>query len=68
MDYEFYPEALGHVIRRVHESFKGNQIVTENGVAVSDDTRRVEFIHRASKALKTALRTEFRCLAAAIGA
>ena len=47
MDYEFYPEALEHVIRRVREDFKGDLIVTENGVAVSDDTRRVEFIRRA---------------------
>ncbi len=47
MEYEFYPEALEHVIRKVHEDFKGDLIVTENGVAVSDDTRRVEFIRRA---------------------
>ena len=47
MDYEFYPEALEHVLRRVHENFKGDLIVTENGVAISDDTRRVEFIRRA---------------------
>lgn len=47
MDYEFYPEALEHVIRRVHEDFKGDLIVTENGVAVSDDSRRVAFIRRA---------------------
>lgn len=47
MDYEFYPEALEHVIRRVHEDFKGSLIVTENGVAVADDSRRVEFIRRA---------------------
>jgi len=47
MQYEFYPEALEHVIRRVREDFKGALIVTENGIAVSDDTRRVEFIRRA---------------------
>lgn len=47
MDYEFYPEALEHVIRRVSEDFKGDLIVTENGVAVSDDSRRVEFIRHA---------------------
>ena len=47
MDYEFYPEALEHVIRRVHEDFKGDLIVTENGIATADDARRVEFIHRA---------------------
>ncbi|MBQ9562087.1 MAG: glycoside hydrolase family 1 protein [Lachnospiraceae bacterium] len=47
MEYEFYPEALEHVIRRVHEVFKGDLIVTENGIATADDARRVEFIHRA---------------------
>ena len=47
MDYEFYPEALEHVIRRVAKDFTGDLIVTENGVAVSDDSRRVEFIRRA---------------------
>ncbi|MBR2583527.1 MAG: family 1 glycosylhydrolase [Oscillospiraceae bacterium] len=47
MEYEFYPEALEHVIRKVHEDFKGDLIVTENGVAVPDDGRRVEFIRRA---------------------
>ena len=47
MGYEFYPEALEHVIRKVHDDFKGNLIVTENGVAISDDNRRVEFIRRA---------------------
>ena len=52
MDYEFYPEALEHVIRRVAEDFKGDLIVTENGVAVSDDTRRVEFIRRALAGVK----------------
>ncbi len=47
MDYEFYPEALEHVIRRVAKEFHGDLIVTENGVATSDDSRRVEFIRRA---------------------
>ncbi len=56
MDYEFYPEALEHVLRKVHEDFKGVLIVTENGVAVSDDSRRVEFIRRALAGVE-------RCLA-----
>ncbi|MBO5496865.1 MAG: family 1 glycosylhydrolase [Oscillospiraceae bacterium] len=56
MDYEFYPEALEQVIRRVHEDFKGNLIVTENGVAVSDDSRRVEFIRRALQGVENCLR------------
>ena len=55
MDYEFYPEALEHVLRKVHEDFKGNLIVTENGVAVSDDSRRVEFIRRALQGAENCL-------------
>lgn len=47
MNYEFYPEALEHVIRAVSRDFKGDILVTENGIATSDDTRRVEFIRRA---------------------
>lgn len=47
MNYEFYPEALEHVIRKVAEEFKGDILVTENGIATGDDTRRVEFIRRA---------------------
>ena len=55
MEYEFYPEALAHVIRKVHEDFKGDLIVTENGVAVSDDRRRVEFIRRALEGVLSCL-------------
>ena len=56
MDYEFYPEALEHVIRRVHEDFKGNLMVTENGIATSDDSRRVEFIRRALQGVEHCIR------------
>ena len=47
MSYEFYPEALSNVIRTVAKDFKGDIIVTENGIATADDSRRVEFIRRA---------------------
>ncbi len=47
MDYEFYPEALEHVLRKVSKDFKGTLIVTENGIASSDDTRRAAFIESA---------------------
>ena len=47
MSYEFYPEALANVIRTVHKEFKGDIIVTENGIATTDDSRRVEFIRWA---------------------
>jgi beta-glucosidase len=47
MGYEFYPKALGNVIRTVHQSLNIPILVTENGIATSDDTRRVAFIQEA---------------------
>ncbi len=47
MGYEFYPEALEAVIRYTHGQLKRPIYVTENGVATTDDTRRVEYIRRA---------------------
>ncbi len=47
MDYENYPEALGHVIRRVYQELSLPIMVTENGIATSDDHERVEFIDTA---------------------
>lgn len=47
MDYEFYPQALENVLRRVAKEFKGDLMVTENGIATADDTRRVAFIEQA---------------------
>jgi beta-glucosidase len=55
MDYEFYPEGLEHVIRKVHEGFSGDLIVTENGIATADDSRRVEFIRRALEGVSRCL-------------
>ena len=52
MGYEFYPQALGHVIRTVHKSLPIPLIVTENGVAVSDDSRRVAFIEEALRGVQ----------------
>ena len=47
MDYEFYPQALENVLRRVAQNFKGDLLVTENGIATSDDKRREAFIEGA---------------------
>ena len=52
MGYEFYPLGLAHVIRRVHESFGGPLMVTENGIATDDDTRRVAYIDEALKGVR----------------
>ena len=55
MDYEIYPEALEHVIRKVAEKFKGDLIVTENGLAAADDTRRVAFIGQALQGVRNCI-------------
>ena len=47
MQYEFYPEGISNVLRAVAKDFSGEIIITENGIATSDDTRRCEFIRRA---------------------
>ena len=55
MDYEFYPQALEKVLRRVAEVFHGDLIVTENGIATADDTRRVAFIQTAVSGVKNCI-------------
>ena len=47
MRYEDYPQAIGHVLTKVAREFKGELIVTENGIATADDSRRCEFIREA---------------------
>jgi beta-glucosidase len=47
MGYEFYPQALENVIRLAWQETQVPVIVTENGLATSDDTRRVDFIRQA---------------------
>jgi beta-glucosidase len=44
MGYEDYPAGIVNVVRKCAEEFKGTIIVTENGIATSDDERRCEFI------------------------
>ena len=56
MNYEFYPEALEHVIRKVAEDFKGDLIVTENGIATADDKRRIAFIEQALSGVQNCIR------------
>lgn len=48
MGYEYYPEALEHVLRAVAKEFHGDLIVTENGLSCDDDARRVAFIRTAT--------------------
>ena len=52
MGYEFYPESLEHTVRFAAKETGVPVIVTENGVATEDDTRRVEYIQRALAGVK----------------
>lgn len=47
MGYEDYPASIGNVLRKVAKEYHGELIVTENGIATSDDRRRCEFIREA---------------------
>jgi len=56
MGYEFWPEALEGTIRRAHRITGLPVLVTENGIAATDDTRRIEYVRRALEGV-------LRCLA-----
>ena len=51
MGYEDYPQAIGNVVRKVAELFKGEIIVTENGIATDDDARRCQFVKEATESV-----------------
>ena len=56
MGYEFYPEALEACVRRAWEVTDGVPVlVTENGIATDDDTRRVEYVRRALRGVRNCL-------------
>lgn len=55
MDYEFYPQALGNVIRKVHEVLPIPIMVTENGIATADDRRRIAFIEQALASVESCI-------------
>lgn len=55
MGYEFYPEALGNVIKFVAKHWDKPILVTENGLSTDDDSEQIEFIDRALKGVKDSL-------------
>ncbi len=59
MGYEFWPEALETCLRYAAERVSVPIYITENGISTEDDTRRVEYIHRALAGVRN-------CLAAGI--
>jgi beta-glucosidase len=49
MGFEFYPKSVSNVLRRVAKELPGKElIVTENGIATPDDSRRVAFLKEAT--------------------
>lgn len=47
MGYEDYPHSIGNLLKKVSKEFNSELIVTENGIATDDDTRRCKFIKEA---------------------
>lgn len=60
MNYEFYPQALENVIRKVSHKYKGELLVTENGIAVSDDSRRIAFLEGALQGVQNCIEDGIR--------
>ncbi len=54
MGYENYPTSIGNVVRKVAKEFPGELIVTENGIATTDDAERCAFIPRAVESVLAA--------------
>lgn len=57
MGYEFWPEALGEVLRRAWTYTGGSVplLVTENGIGTTNDTERIEYVSRALGCVRDAL-------------
>jgi len=53
--WEFYPECVGNVVRYASKQTGVPILVTENGIATDDDSRRVEYYQRAVAGLKAAI-------------
>jgi beta-glucosidase len=56
MHYEFWPEALEATVRDAHAKSGLPVIVTENGIATTEDTRRIEYMRRALGGVVNCLR------------
>jgi beta-glucosidase len=53
--WEFYPECVEHAVRYASKETGVPIMVTENGVATTDDSRREEYLRRALIGLKHAI-------------
>lgn len=56
MGYEYRPEAVAATVRRAHQLLPGKDIiVTEHGIATSNDLERVDFITKGLTALHSVI-------------
>jgi beta-glucosidase len=55
MGEEYYPEAIGGTIRHAAEVARIPILVTENGLASTDDSRRLEYFQRALRCVVNSL-------------
>ncbi|WP_406137192.1 family 1 glycosylhydrolase [Streptomyces anulatus] len=56
MGWEYYPQALGHALRHSASVATGVPlIVTENGIATADDTRRIDYTTGALESMAQAM-------------
>ena len=53
--YEYYPDAVGGVIRWAHKTFDKPIYVTESGIGTNDDAQRIVFIDQALASLRGCL-------------
>ncbi|MGA9796321.1 MAG: family 1 glycosylhydrolase [Rhizomicrobium sp.] len=53
--YEYYPEAVGGVIRWAHKTIDKPIYVTESGIGTNDDAQRIRFIDAALASLRGCL-------------
>ncbi len=56
MKYEYYPEALANVIRKVAKDLSIPILITEHGIGTDDDVRRINFIRTALEGLHSCIR------------
>jgi hypothetical protein len=53
--WEYYPAALGEMVRRAHDRSGVPVLVTENGIATDDDRRRIDYTSAALDGLGAAI-------------
>lgn len=55
MGWEYFPQALGIAVRHAHAITGRPLLVTENGIATADDSRRIDYTHEALSSLHAAM-------------